>query len=87
MTQSYLVQDPNPKLDYTGFICERLISTYLVKMLDQLLIGAYVYGEHKLRDIKHAAVVNHDKELMLAWDEKRPATGPKIAREWIEKHF
>ena len=79
--------EPNPKLDYTGFICERLISTYLVKMLDTLVIGAYAPGEHPLKSMKHDAIMTHNKELMLEWDRHRPASGPKIAREWIEKHF
>jgi hypothetical protein len=79
--------EPNPKLDYTGFICERLISTYLLKMNNQIVIGAYTYGEHQLRDIKHNAIKTHNKELILEWDRQRPAHGAKIATEWIEKYF
>ena len=87
MLRSSAGYEPNPKLDYSGFICERLVSTYLVKHFKELSIGAFVPGHHRLGDMKHEAVLNNNKELMLEWNEKRPAAGPKIATEWIEKVF
>lgn len=79
--------EPNPALDYTGFICERLISTYLVKAQFHLKISAFIPGTHELGDLKHEAVRTQNKEKMLQWDSLRPAKGYKLATEWIEKVF
>jgi hypothetical protein len=79
--------EPNPALDYTGFVCERLISTYLVKAQYHLRISAFIPGTHELGDLKHEAVRNQDKEKIKQWNELRPAKGIKLATEWIEKVF
>jgi hypothetical protein len=79
--------EPNPALDYTGFICERLISTYLVKCQFHMNISAFVPFVHELGDLKHEAVRNQDKEKILKWNEIRAAKGLKLATEWIEKVF
>ena len=79
--------EPNPALDYTGFICERLISTYLVKKQFTMKISAFIPGTHELGDLKHDAVRNQNKEKILQWNALRPAKGIKIATEWIEKVF
>jgi hypothetical protein len=84
MMKSSAGYEPNPKLDYTGFICERLISTYLVKQRanQNLKIGAYVISS-ELSSYKQEALQNRDKEKLLYWDEQRPAKGYKFATEWI----
>lgn len=81
---------PNPNLDYTGFICERLISTYLIKrkIEGNITTGAFVPHSDSLSTLKYQAVEEWNKEKMLEWNEKRPLRdGPKIATEWIEKLF
>lgn len=78
---------PNPKLDYTGFICERLISTYLVKEQSNLNIGAWVPYDDQRSTMKQQAVMERDRNLMLQWDFQRNAKGPKIATAWIDKTF
>jgi hypothetical protein len=78
---------PNPKLDYTGFICERLISTYLVKEEANLAISAWRDQVIPFSDTKHDAVQSMDKEKMLQWNINRRAKGAKIAQEWINQVF
>jgi hypothetical protein len=79
--------EPNPRLDYTGFICERLISTYLVKNITKISISAFVPYTNELGDLKQEAVKNLNKEKIIHWNDIRPAKGTKYATEWIEKIF
>jgi hypothetical protein len=94
---------PNPKLDYTGFICERMISTYLVKELDNLdkrlfsVLPDWPLEQYKdkpivkLIDLKRYAVKNRDSSAMHEWNLIRPlpdhAKNQRIATEWINKMF
>jgi hypothetical protein len=77
--------EPNPTLDHSGFICERLISTYFIKH-PELRIKSWA-GPEYLSDLKMAAVTSHNQNAILQWDSMRPATGPKIATSWIKKQF
>lgn len=76
---------PNRNLDYTGFICERLISTYFIKH-PEFKIKPWAGSEH-LSDLKLLAVQTKNKELIVNWNNKRHSTGAKIATSWIEKQF
>jgi len=78
---------PNPALDYTGFICERLISTYLIKEEENLAIANWRSLNIPFSDTKHDAVQSMDKDKMIKWNNARHASGAKIATEWIEQIF
>jgi hypothetical protein len=79
--------EPNPNLDYTGFICERLISTYLLLNQKNLHISAWVPYDHPDSADKHNAIVTGDRSAMFAWDFKREIPHPHHATAWIDKHF
>lgn len=84
---------PNPDLDYTGFLCERMISTYLVRNLQtngtldgkQFTIAAWTPGEHYLGNLKHKAIEEKSRQLMIQWNDERSLyiRGPKLATDWI----
>ena len=84
--------EPNPSLDYSGFLCERMISTYLVKrrMENNIKISAWVPNDdHEIGNMKEEAIATHNKELIQKWDRERFPDGdaPKFATEWIERNF
>ena len=84
---------PNPDLDYTGFLCERMISTYLVRNLQTngrldgkpFTIAAWTPGEHYLGNLKHKAIEEKSRQLMVQWNDERSRyiRGPKLATDWI----
>lgn len=76
---------PNKNLNYTGFICERLISTYLV-LHTELRIKPWATPEF-LSDLKLLSVQAQNKDGIVHWNNTRHSTGPKIATSWIEKQF
>jgi hypothetical protein len=76
---------PNGDLDHTGFICERLISTYLVRH-PELNIKSWA-GPDYVSDLKLAAVLTNNQNAMRHWNTIRQATGEKLATSWIEKQF
>jgi hypothetical protein len=94
---------PNPNLDYTGFICERMISTYLAKELDNFngrlfnVLPDWPLEQYKddpmvqLIHLKRYAVQNRDADAMHDWNAVRPlpdhAKNQRIATEWINKIF
>jgi hypothetical protein len=75
---------PNGALDHTGFICERLISTYIVR--SQCRVKSWG-GSSELSAFKAAAVNANDKASLHKWNQIRPAKGPKLATQWIEKLY
>ena len=77
------------KLDFTGFICERLISTYLVKEQDNLTIVPWGTPHDAFSNAKLIAVEEQSKELMHEWNNHRvtPGGATKIATPWIENAF
>ena len=77
---------PNGALDHSGFICERLISTYLISRND-LRINSWAPSGDYLSDLKLKAVTTSSRELLREWDNARPAKGPKLATQWIEKLY
>lgn len=76
---------PNPKLNHTGFICERMISTFLI-LEKNLKICAWPGGGF-LSDLKLMAVRQQSKQIMQSWDQMRQINSEKIATSWIEKQF
>jgi len=76
---------PNANLNYTGFICERLISTYLI-MHTELRIKPWVSTGY-LSDLKLEAVKTKNRDAILRWNTERHATVSKIATKWIENQF
>lgn len=74
---------PNMSLNYTGFICERLISTYFIKH-PEFKIKPWA-GPENLSDLKMLAVKTKNKDSILEWNRLR--SGQKIATPWIEKQF
>jgi len=53
--------EPNLKLDYRGFLCERMISTYLVLKQNELLIRPLVEFYHYR--------ISHEMQLLLEFKE------------------
>lgn len=88
---------PNPNLDYTGFLCERMISTYIVRnQLSggredgyQMTVASWTPGTHPLSEMKHEGVQTVDRALMVQWDDERTpfVRGPKLGTEWINEVF
>jgi hypothetical protein len=71
--------EPNLKLDYRGFICERMISTYLVLNHEKLLIRPLLEGYHyrlsqELKDVlkfKDLGIENKDRDMLRQYIIKR----------------
>ena len=88
---------PNPDLDYSGFLCERMISTYIARnQLSngkqdgyQMTVAAWTPGEHYLSSLKHQAVQTADRALMVQWNDERTlyVRGPKLATDWIDTFY
>jgi hypothetical protein len=88
---------PNPALDYTGFLCERMISTYLVRNMVskgkedgyEFVIAAWTPGEHYIGKLKEKGIKDKDRALLLRWNDERTPflRGPKLATDWINHVF
>lgn len=85
--------EPNLKLDYRGFICERMISTYLVLNKNNLSIRPLVEVYHHrlsdtLKDIlsyKESAILNKDRNLLHKYiAERQPSKsgGYNWGKDW-----
>ena len=79
--------EPNNRLNYTGFLCERMISTYFVRNQKDLAICARAPSVGHLSDLKAMAVDNNDLELLKQWNTYRTPKGVNLATQWIEKLY
>lgn len=86
--QSSAGYTPNPNLNYSGFICERMISTYLIKEQNNLKIHSAIKSpETPLTIKKNLAIATKNKQMLREWDNERLAKGDKIGTAWIENVF
>jgi hypothetical protein len=86
--------EPNPKLDYRGFFCERLISTYLYLGENELSIRPFYEWydaslsprDKDLMVLKTKGISTGDVEALIQWSQMRdqPAAGKRnLAEEWL----
>jgi hypothetical protein len=84
--------EPNLKLDYRGFICERLISTYLTLNQNKLVIRPLeeIYSQRlpdKLKGIlilKEMGIKLKSKDILRQYIIERGHKDYNWARDWIE---
>ena len=83
--------EPNLKLDYRGFLCERMISTYLVLNQNKLLIRPLVEFYHyrisnemqMLLEFKEQGIENKSREFLHQYVNSRGETkGYNWGKDW-----
>lgn len=79
--------EPNPNLDFTGFLCERMISTYLLKKQDELDVCAYVPPGNFASEFKYAAVEKRDADALRYWNQMRESADKGLVTQWIEELY
>ena len=64
-----------------------MISTYLVRNQNNLVICARAPSVGHLSDMKAMAVENNDADLLRQWNIYRTPKGVDLATQWIEKLY